>query len=486
MDHELVFEVPDEWSIHPGSDPFVPTAVYVATAAGAESLTIDRPVSEPLLTGARTAGERYADHLGRPPLEIVGEARPSPRARPAGRRTALFVSRGIDSTCNLILDDRGELEPSPDLALVVTGIDTANEDVVDAELCGQHIAAAGRFGLDAILTRTNVRSLFDSYTPWVIGIGPALAGVGLTLSADLSDVIISSAVADARRFTGAHPDIDPLWGNGLVRFHHLPRDLSRSERVRIVVEDGRGLDFLQVCWDEGPTNCGRCKKCLQTAALIHAYGGDASARFEVPVPSTEDLRRTPPGPTLRDDFIDATAAAGVPSFAQAVAEHRDAPLGGVSPEAVHAIDPDAGRPAELLWSFIAAADDPPIAAATVDHAATTGPGCVVGSSGSSTTHVRTSAMRAAAVTLWHRRADGADAALVVEALSNGSRPVVVTDAATARALRWRLPELLQGLLATVDELPTVLSDAAIDGPRLAGAVRGGGLGWLDELEDTDR
>ena len=430
--------------------------------------------------------ERYADHLGRPAVDIVADGRPSPRARPAGRRVGLYVSRGIDSTCNLILNDRGELDPSPDLALVVTGIDTANEDVVDAELCQQHADAAARFGLDTLLVRTNVRSLFDQHAPWVIGIGPALAGVGLALSVDLSDVIISSAVLDARRFTGAHPDIDPLWGNGLVRFHHLPRHLSRSERVRMVVEDGRGLDFVQVCWTEGRINCGRCKKCLQTTALITAFGGDTSARFEVPVPSAEDLRGTPPGPTLRDDFIAAAAEAGATAFADAVAEQRDAPLGGVSPDAVHAIDPAAGQESELLWTFLATGADPPIAAAAVDIASSTGPGSIVGGSSASTTHVRTTSMRAASVTIWHRRADGTDAALAVEALRNGSRPVVVTDAASARALRDRLPGALRGLVATAGELHAVLADAEVDGPALAAAIRGGGLGWLDELVEVAR
>ena len=95
-------------------------------------------------------------------------------------------------------------------------------------------------------------------------------------------------------------------------------------------------------------------------------------------------------------------------------------------------------------------------------------------------------MRAASLTLWHRRADGSDAALAVDALRYGSRPVVVVDAANARALRDRMPPALRRLVATPAELPAVFAAADVDGPALARAIRGGGLGWLDELVEEDR
>ncbi|WP_436793808.1 hypothetical protein [Actinospongicola halichondriae] len=487
VDHELVFEVPAEWSLHPGTDPFLPTAVFVATAAGAESLVVDGPISSPLLAGARIAGQRYAHHLGRPPVDIVADEVPAQRARPVGRRVGLFVSRGIDSTCNLVLADRGELEPRPDVGLVITGIDTANDDVVDAEMCEAHMEAARSFGLEAVLVRTNVRSLFDQHTPWVIGIGPALAGVGLSLSADFSDVIVSSAVADARRFTGAHPDLDPLWGNGLVRFHHLPRHLERSERVRLVVEDGRGLEFLQVCWDTGRMNCGRCQKCLQTTALIQAFGGDTTRRFETPVPSAEDLRLLPPGPTLRDDFIAAADAAGAHDVAAAVAEHRDAPVGRPSPQAIHDIDPEAAVRSDVPWVFVTGPDDDSeVVGSAVNAAGGVGAGCVLGYSSAFTTHVRSTTMRSASATLWQLRSDGTDALLVVDALRRGSRPVVVTDAARARAISGTLPRALRTLIAAPHEVAAIVATAESDWPALARAVRSGGLGWLDELVGDGR
>lgn len=95
-------------------------------------------------------------------------------------------------------------------------------------------------------------------------------------------------------------------------------------------------------------------------------------------------------------------------------------------------------------------------------------------------------MRAASLTLWHRRADGSDAALAVDALRYGSRPVVVVDAANVRALRDRMPPPLHRLVATPAELPAVFAAADVDGPALARAIRGGGLGWLAELVEEDR
>ncbi|HUW01582.1 MAG TPA: hypothetical protein VMW08_04440, partial [Acidimicrobiales bacterium] len=273
VDESMRLEASIDRQLNGSVEPFVPPAVVIATVHGEAELVIEGDVSEVLLAGARAAAEYFAMHLGRRPVELVASTRPPAPVVTSLQQTGIFFSRGIDSTSNLILADRGQIDPRPDLAIVIEGIEPANSSEVEAAVNAKTVEVARDFGLDTVVVSTNLRLVMDCHIEWINAFGSVLAGVGLFLAPGLSDAIISSAEGSQQRFSGSHPQIDPLWSDGNLRFHHLPVDVERSERVRLVVEDARAMEFLRVCVRGGPENCGRCDKCLQTAVLISAFGG---------------------------------------------------------------------------------------------------------------------------------------------------------------------------------------------------------------------
>ncbi len=470
-DIELWYEAPGDWPIDRTGAPFVPVATLLATAAGADALEIDGPIPTPLLDGARRASELIGIHFGHPGVAIEAEGRPPPVVDETDRRVGLFFSRGVDSSANLVLADRGRLDPRPDTALIVSGIDPANHADLEARLCADAVHAASTFGLDSVVVSSNLRDVIDHRMLWIEGFGEVLAGVGLLLSNRLSDAILSSAAPNQRFYTGSHPDIDPLWGNGAVAFHHLPTDLERSEKVKLIVEDGRPLEFLRVCWSGHERNCGVCRKCMQTLTLIEAFGGDPSGSFDNTDVSPEDLRRDGPGSILRPDYVHATLAELAPAAAERLeaAETRTAPAALL--EAAVA-SPNGSA------SWLVLSSGGPVSATLLDTALRHGRGTVLEEGPTLTTHVLRTAAGHAGVTMWPTIGAKTDALRAIECLRSGSRPLIVHPEGERDAARAALPRSIHDLVGSVVDVADVIDRAADDLPRLAAALTGGALGWL--------
>jgi hypothetical protein len=470
-DIELWYEAPVDWPIDRTCAPFVPVATLLATAAGDDELVVDGSIPTPLLDGAHRASELIGIHFGHRGVAIEAEGRPPPVVDEIDRRVGLFLSRGVDSSANLVLGDQGRLDPRPDTAIIVSGIDPANSADLEARLCAGAVDAAAAFGLGSVVVASNMRSVIDHRMLWIEGFGEVLAGVGLLLSDRVSDAIISSAAPHQRFYTGSHPDIDPLWGNGVVAFHHLPTDLERSEKVKLIVEDGRPLEFLRVCWAGQDHNCGRCRKCMQTLTLIEAFGGDPSGLFDDTDVSPEDLRRDGPGYILRPDYVHAAPA----DLAPAAAERLDAAETRAAPGAL--LEAAAAGP-NGAESWLVLSSNGPEAATLLATALRHGRGTVLDGGPTLTTHVLRTAAGHAGVTMWPTIDATTDGLRAIACLQSGSRPLIVHPEGARDAARAALPGSVQDLVGSVADVGVAIDRAADDLPRLAAALTGGALGWL--------
>lgn len=475
------YQLPPGWPIDQTPAPFVPVAVALATVFE-EDVVLDEPISGRLLAGAAAAGPLFAAYHGRRSPQVHGDARsPSPRGDEP-RHVGLFLSRGVDSSANLLLGERGDLDPKPTLAIVMAGIEPANTPEVDALVVRRSIDAAREFGLEAVVPSTNLRYLLDPLIGWIDVFGCVLAGAALAMSRRLDHAIISSAGPTQTMLLGAHPDLDPLWGTEWIDFHHLPLALSRPERLRLLVDDGRALHFLKVCSMGAVDNCGRCQKCIQTAALLEVLGAlDRCTTFPMDAIDVEDLRTRPTSTVTTPDFV-AAAQATHPDFADAVGRDRgrDTALGALRPsttrlnEAARAVGDD-DRP--LAWCAIGAPSE--ALAAAVDAARTAlGPGTVWLSTDPLPRPVLDRLLTTARVTMWSGPDDRVDLDRVVEVLASGGRPLQITAPASAARLRARLPEPLGDVVGTVADVAARGATDEASRRRLAGAVVGGGASWL--------
>lgn len=104
---------------------------------------------------------------------------------------------------------------------------------------------------------------------WSRFIGGTLASVPHALGA--ADYAIASSNAwEKLRPYGSHPLTDPLWSSAATRIWHQGCDLDRYEKIAALREAPDLLAALRVCFQGNAYNCGRCHKCLKTAAALRA------------------------------------------------------------------------------------------------------------------------------------------------------------------------------------------------------------------------
>lgn len=76
---------------------------------------------------------------------------------------------------------------------------------------------------------------------------------------------------------GSHPMLDHHWTTRNVRITHASNDMSRLEKIAILAQQPGLLGQIWVCHKNPIANCGKCKKCLRTMAMLKLVNGDASA-----------------------------------------------------------------------------------------------------------------------------------------------------------------------------------------------------------------
>jgi hypothetical protein len=243
-------------------------------------LCVEGRVNRRLLSGIDTIQAIYRawDRTLRP-VEIAGVE--ASDAAPEGRRVGSFFSGGVDSFYTL-LKHRDEIT---DLILVHgfdIGLDEADLRAKTSEAIRE---IAAELGKRVVEVETDLRSFLDPYAHWGrLGHGPALASVGMTLSAHYRRIYIPGAYGYADLFPwGTHPLLDPLWSTDALEFVHDGTEATRVEKIARVAQCDVALRHLRVCYRNpgGAYNCGVCEKCLRTMIGLELAGAlDRCASFE--------------------------------------------------------------------------------------------------------------------------------------------------------------------------------------------------------------
>lgn len=471
------FQLPLGWQVDTSSSPFVPFGTAIAAWYG-EDLVVEGPVRDQVLDSARAAAPLLSSFAQRPPIQVHGPTVPMPRAASGPRRTGLFVSRGVDSSACLVLAEQGRLTPRPDLGIVVSGIEPFASDRDAQRAVDQSLEVAAAFDIEPVVVRTN---LWDQVHPRITYAnvhGSALFGIALALSHHLQDVVIASAAGWRSPPLGSHRELDHLWGNEQLGVHLLPEDMERSERVRVIAQDGRALSWLRVCWLHPDGNCGRCRKCILTAALLDACGALEQARtFDRGPVDPEELRRHPPGNEFLDDVC--TVLPEPLANAARLSQDRYTDPWTWQPELVRLrslleVQPTSDRP--VPWCFVAPPTDrtgEAVAAAT----AAFGEGLVWVDEAGPARPAAGKMLSTARFAVWDGPDDRIELERVLLALEHGARPVQVVGHRAADALAG-LPPLLRSIAREPHEMPALAAEPPEVVQDLARLVASGGAGWL--------
>jgi polysaccharide pyruvyl transferase WcaK-like protein len=248
------------------------------------ALTMDEPISPRILRmqrefqGIQRAWSRewvFDD----PPLEQVevsAPVRPVERRQPTGR-VAAFFSGGVDSWATVL--------ENPDITdlIFVRGVDIlplfAHQEGLADRVEAQLREAAEELGLRLHSVETNARELSEPNGPgepeirWESYYNSVLAAVALFLGPLFDLVLISTGLAYFNQSKiGASWMVDQLWGNENLEISDASSLLGRVGRVELIAAHPAVQRSLRVCWHNtgGAYNCGRCRKCLVTMAILEA------------------------------------------------------------------------------------------------------------------------------------------------------------------------------------------------------------------------
>lgn len=475
-----MFHLPPGWRLDTSVVPFVPLACAIAAWYG-EDLELESAITDELLARAREAMPLLSAHAHQPPPDISA---PTAAAAPAvaDRPAAVFVSRGVDSSLCMVLGDRGELECRPEIGIVISGVDYGDLHVFAAA----GLDAAREFGLEPVVVTTNAEAVVWPRIPYEKVFAAVLAGVALALRHHVRDVVVGSSSTEALTPVQAGRAIHEVWSTADVGIHHVPHNMVRSERVRTIVEDGRPLRWLRVCWKDPLLNCGRCRKCLMTLAWIDRFGARAEAvTFDRDEPLfAEEFRLQHPRPEFLDDLVHTVGPtrpdiAAIATTTASRVQHQwrwDPDLSDLHEIAALALLPQRSR--SLAWCGFSERSHAGTARLASEATDALGPGLLWPTDALPPIPVVHHAASQASVMLWAGPDEEFDPIRTTLALRAGARPVHVVSRAAADALTRRLPRELRPIVCAFDELPTLVDESPSVLQQLMTSFAAGGHAWL--------
>lgn len=263
VDSQLVFfEFPSKYRKFIVADysPFLAAFLLPAMKKG-QPLYIEGVVNKKLLNGCYKVMEVVSKwKLGLKPISI--EVKSTKQEKLSPKAIATFFSSGVDSFYTLL--NRKETTH----IICVHGFDISLKNTKIWSSVNKNITSiAKEQKVEYIQVRTNLREVLDSYLPWGISHGGALASVGLCLRKLFKKVYISSSYYHEDLFPwGSHPDIDPKWSTNQLEFIHFGSNKRRTQKVASIAFSNSTMRHLRVCWmnTAGKYNCGKCEKCIRT------------------------------------------------------------------------------------------------------------------------------------------------------------------------------------------------------------------------------
>lgn len=280
---DYYFEVDKQYadSISANPDAFLVACIMPALRYGERRIAVEGEICPYLKSGLETSmaliRHWYAKNGDRAPVTIEAKSRASEPLSKTSKRSAFFLTGGIDSLSTLRLNRLNY--PSDHPASVRDGIIIFGLEV-DDPTAFQHVvdllsALAEQADFHLLPVYTNVRYLDDDWVFWADEFEAAvLSSVVHALSQRLSNAFIGSSFDyPALHPHGSHPLLDPNYSSYDLRIHHDSVALSRLEKTRVLADWDGALQFLRVCnrsehYRSGVLNCGRCEKCLRTLTAL--------------------------------------------------------------------------------------------------------------------------------------------------------------------------------------------------------------------------
>lgn len=254
------------------ADPFLPILLPAAMASGLR-LRLEVPVTAEVLAAARRVSNVMASwfpHWAELMLESPEGSMPVVRGSESGARAAFF-SGGLDSFRTL-LGLRDQLQ----YLLFVHGFDLALAEQSKADAVRRRLLCVSEeVGVPLLTLRTNLRAFTDRWVSWdQHQCGGGLAAMALLLRPHLNQVVIPSSYAlPFLHPYGSHPGLDSLWSSPGFDLQHDTLLEDRAGKAMMIAPWSLARRHLRVCWQPSVSglNCGRCRKCLTTAALLRGY-----------------------------------------------------------------------------------------------------------------------------------------------------------------------------------------------------------------------
>ena len=302
----------------PEPDAFLLAAALPAARRGERRIAVSGTVC-PVLRDGIAAAARVLDgwYGGR---RAVPEIEPSEGFRaplPPARRTASFLSGGVDSAEILLANRRlfGAAHPESIAdAVVLEGFPQAPPPGSDADRSFaariRRSAGAVAAAFDVPLTRVTA-NLFDlepdhgyAEREWY---GAAFAAVAHLFASRFTSFTLASEyfLGGPMRPNGSHPLLDPLYGSASTAIVTGGTGRTRLEKVRDLAARPEVVAALMVCHETpvpgDPANCGLCEKCLRTRLELLVAGVETTPAFSGALsPRPADIAAARPAAPFRN------------------------------------------------------------------------------------------------------------------------------------------------------------------------------------------
>ena len=224
------------------------------------------------------------------PVPLRAEASPAPRVA-AGRGAVAAFSGGVDSCFTAVCTKRTPLRAG----VMVQGFDIHRDDhEVFASAFDRTRRILQPLGIAAHRLHTDVRKLEDR---WPVDWETTSHGIWLASALACFDAwydlaIIPSTFPYDRQILpwASNPLTDHLLGSEAVPVWHDGAAFDKLDKVCAIARVPSVAANLRVCWegDRLDRNCGRCYKCVTTAACFWASGVPQPDCFD-PMPTIDEL-----------------------------------------------------------------------------------------------------------------------------------------------------------------------------------------------------
>jgi hypothetical protein len=299
---DVSYEVPREFedSLSANPDAFLVGAALPAARNGERRIAVEGDVCPRLANGLGDALHWLAHWWGPQwrRLQLEVQPRRAVLHAPGARRTALFLSGGVDSLAALRLNRLRVPRTHPASmadGILVRGFSRRDELNFAPALEGG-AAVARDAGLTLVPVATNVRDLDRDSDFWLWQFhAAALCSAAHALAPRISVVHVASSYdVPHMQPMGSHPVLDPNYASCELAVLHDGVQLTRMAKTKIVAEWPVGLANLRVCTSRpeiGARNCGRCEKCVRTWLQLLAVGAEVPEGTFGPAPLTPDTIR---------------------------------------------------------------------------------------------------------------------------------------------------------------------------------------------------